>query len=62
MKRGLRGLLVLAGVVILIGTSWADYIVIRVNLGGMFHCTKRVLKTMLRQRSGAIVNISSIVD
>jgi 3-oxoacyl-[acyl-carrier protein] reductase len=35
--------------------------VIRVNLGGMFHCTKRVLKTMLKQRSGAIVNISSIV-
>jgi len=34
---------------------------IGVNLGGLFHCTKRVLKTMLRQRSGAIVNISSIV-
>src|SRR5687768_4208708 len=27
---------------------------IRVNLGGIFHCTKRVLKTMLKQRSGAI--------
>lgn len=35
--------------------------VIRVNLGGMFHCMKRVLRTMLKQRSGAIVNISSIV-
>ena len=34
---------------------------IRINLGGLFHCTKRVLKTMLKQRSGAIVNISSIV-
>lgn len=34
---------------------------IRVNLGGLFHCTKRVLKTMLKQRSGSIVNLSSIV-
>ena len=34
---------------------------IRINLGGLFHCTKRVLKTMLKQRSGSIVNISSIV-
>jgi 3-oxoacyl-[acyl-carrier protein] reductase len=35
--------------------------VIQVNLTGVFHCTKRVAKTMLKQRWGRIVNIASIV-
>jgi 3-oxoacyl-[acyl-carrier protein] reductase len=35
--------------------------VLQINLTGVFHCTKRVLKTMLKQRSGAIVTVSSIV-
>lgn len=42
--------------------TWEEWDqIIRVNLGGMFSCTKRVLKAMLKQRSGAIVNISSVV-
>jgi 3-oxoacyl-[acyl-carrier protein] reductase len=35
--------------------------VLTVNLGGVFRCTKRAVKHMLRQRSGAIVSVSSIV-
>ena len=35
--------------------------VIKTNLTGVFHCTKLVAKTMLKQRWGRIVNISSIV-
>lgn len=35
--------------------------VIRVNLKSAFNSTKAVLKTMLKQRSGSIINISSIV-
>ncbi len=35
--------------------------VIAVNLKGVFNCTQACLKTMLRQRSGAIVNVASIV-
>lgn len=31
-----------------------------VNVGGVFHCTKRALGAMLRKQSGAIVNLSSI--
>ena len=31
-----------------------------VNVGGVFHCTKRALDGMLREQSGAIVNLSSI--
>lgn len=35
--------------------------VIRVNLKSAFNSTKAILKTMLKQRSGSIINISSIV-
>jgi len=34
--------------------------VIDLNLTGVFHCTKAVSKLMLKQRSGRIVNISSV--
>jgi acetoacetyl-CoA reductase len=39
--------------------NWDD--VIRVNLGGVFNCTKQVLPFMVERRSGKIVNISSFV-
>ncbi len=35
--------------------------VIRINLKGTFNCTKAALKYMSKQRSGKIVNISSVV-
>lgn len=35
--------------------------VMNTNLKGVFNCTKAVLKTMLKQRSGKIVNIGSVV-
>lgn len=35
--------------------------VIDVNLKGTFNCTKYVLKYMLKQKSGKIINISSVV-
>ena len=35
--------------------------VIQVNLKGVFNCTRAVAKVMMKQRSGRIVNISSIV-
>jgi 3-oxoacyl-[acyl-carrier protein] reductase len=35
--------------------------VIKVNLNSVFNITKAVLKPMLKQRSGSIVNISSVV-
>lgn len=35
--------------------------VINVNLTGCFNCTKAVLKTMISQRCGRIINISSII-
>jgi len=38
---------------------WDD--VLRVNLKSVFNCTKAVLRAMSRRRSGAIVNISSVV-
>ena len=34
--------------------------VLQTNLYGAFHCTKAVLRTMMKQRYGKIVNISSI--
>ena len=36
-------------------------VVLDTNLTGAFHCTKRVLGTMMRQRFGRIVNVSSVV-
>jgi 3-oxoacyl-[acyl-carrier protein] reductase len=35
--------------------------VIGVNLKGVFNCTKSASRTMLRQRSGKIVNVASVV-
>lgn len=35
--------------------------VLNTNLGGVFHCTKAAAKVMLKQRSGKIVNVASIV-
>ncbi|WP_058485887.1 3-oxoacyl-[acyl-carrier-protein] reductase [Defluviitalea phaphyphila] len=35
--------------------------VIRVNLKGVFNCIKHVSKIMMKQRSGKIINISSII-
>ena len=34
--------------------------VIRVNLKSVFNCTQAVLRTMVKQRSGRIVNVSSV--
>lgn len=35
--------------------------VLSVNLKGMFHTTRKAVRQMLRQRSGSIVNITSVV-
>ena len=35
--------------------------VLATNLTGVFHCTKAVTKLMMKQRSGAIINITSVV-
>ncbi len=35
--------------------------VIAVNLKGTFNCTKAVMRSMMKQRSGKIINISSVV-
>ncbi len=35
--------------------------VIHVNLGGVFACTQAVIRQMMRQRSGSIINMTSIV-
>lgn len=35
--------------------------VIHVNLGGVFICTQAVIRQMIRQRSGRIINMTSIV-
>lgn len=34
--------------------------VMQVNLKGTFNCTKAVIRTMFKQKSGAIINISSV--
>ena len=40
-------------------TDWDD--VLNINLKGTFNCIKAVTKTMMKQRSGRIINISSVV-
>lgn len=35
--------------------------VINVNLKGVFNCTKAVIRQMMKQRSGKIINIASVV-
>ena len=39
--------------------QWSQ--VIDVNLNGVFHVTKAVIRTMIKQHSGRIINISSVV-
>jgi 3-oxoacyl-[acyl-carrier protein] reductase len=39
--------------------DWDD--VLNINLKGTFNCIKAVTKTMMKQRSGRIVNVSSVV-
>jgi 3-oxoacyl-[acyl-carrier protein] reductase len=39
--------------------DWDD--VLNINLKGTFNCIKAVTKTMMKQRSGRIINISSVV-
>ena len=39
--------------------QWSQ--VIDVNLNGVFHVTKAVIRTMVKQHSGRIINISSVV-
>ena len=47
---------------LLMRMSEADWdAVLAVNLKGTFNCTKAVTRTMMKQRSGAIVNIASII-
>jgi 3-oxoacyl-[acyl-carrier protein] reductase len=39
--------------------EWLD--VMRVNFGGTFNCTKAAIGHMMAQRSGSIVNVSSVM-
>lgn len=39
--------------------GWSS--VVQTNLGGVFNCTKAAVRIMLKQRSGKIVNVSSVV-
>lgn len=39
--------------------DWED--VLRTNLMGVYHCTKAVLRSMIRRRRGRVVSISSVV-
>lgn len=41
-------------------SDWDDVIVINTNLKGAFLCSKAVIKPMISQRSGRIINISSL--
>jgi 3-oxoacyl-[acyl-carrier protein] reductase len=40
-------------------SDWDD--VLNINLKGTFNCIKAVTKTMMKQRSGRIINVSSVV-
>ncbi len=47
---------------LLLRMSEADWdAVLEVNLKGTFNCTKAVARIMMKQRSGAIVNIASVI-
>jgi 3-oxoacyl-[acyl-carrier protein] reductase len=47
---------------LLMRMSEADWdLVIKVNLKGTFNCTKAVTRPMLKQKSGKIINIASII-
>ena len=47
---------------LLMRMSEADWdAVLAVNLKGAFNCTKAATRTMMKQRSGAIVNIASVI-
>ncbi len=47
---------------LLVRMKEADWdLVIAINLKGVFNCCKSVARTMMKQRSGNIVNISSVV-
>jgi 3-oxoacyl-[acyl-carrier protein] reductase len=35
--------------------------VLQINLSGMYHCAKAAIRPMIRQRSGRIVNITSVI-
>lgn len=39
-------------------TDWAE--AMEINLGGVFRCCRAVLRTMIRRRTGSVVNISSL--
>ena len=60
----LDGLVNNAGIIrdgLLIGLEDEDWrAVLATNLDGMFHCCRAAAKIMMRQRSGRIVNISSV--
>ena len=36
--------------------------IVDVNLGGVFHCSKAAARTMVRARSGRIINVTSVVS
>ena len=38
--------------------AWED--ILRINLGGIYRCTKYVGRQMIKQKSGAVINISSM--
>jgi 3-oxoacyl-[acyl-carrier protein] reductase len=35
--------------------------VLQINLSGMYHCSKAAIRPMIRQRSGRIINITSVI-
>jgi 3-oxoacyl-[acyl-carrier protein] reductase len=35
--------------------------VLQINLSGMYHCSKAALRSMIRQRRGRIINITSVI-
>jgi 3-oxoacyl-[acyl-carrier protein] reductase len=39
--------------------AWQD--VMRVNFGGVYHCTKAVMEHFMSERDGSIVNVSSVM-